>query len=293
MVDATPKNEVDKENGLQKAALKEATDPDIQELVLKLLKKNPSMTWTQAMKKVKEDLKDNKSQKDQLKEAIKGVIKNILSEGVNLSPEGPQMFEDEVYEMQSEKSDSDYKNELNYFLEDHQIYGYTGKIHDIMTGPDENTAAQELEAYLEDNQIYGRTYLTGILEIYADYPYDQHWQNQPDEDEADDVSHPRGYEEASDEEGFDDLFEAADTETDKNMVRKFMTMYETEPSKFEKLHKQAQTQAATNKDIKFKHLLSLLNRAKAGALQSLSNQDKYQAGIEGIDESVSLKDLLD
>ena len=208
MVDATPKNEVDKENGLQKAALKEATDPDIQELVLKLLKKNPSMTWTQAMKRVKEDLKDNKSQKDQLKEAIKGVIKNILSEGVNLSPEGPQMFEDEVYEMQSEKSDSDYKNELNYFLEDHQIYGYTGKIHDIMTGPDENTAAQELEAYLEDNQIYGRTYLTGILEIYADYPYDQHWQNQPDEDEADDISHPRGYEEASDEEDFEDLFES-------------------------------------------------------------------------------------
>jgi hypothetical protein len=89
------------------------------------------------------------------------------------------------------------------------------------------------------------------------------------------------------------LDEAVDTEADKNMVRKFMTMYETEPSKFEKLHKQAQTQAATNKDIKFKHLLSLLNRAKAGALQSLSNQDKYQAGIEGIDESVSLKDLLD
>ena len=208
MVDATPKNEVDKENGLKKAALKEAKDPDIQELVLKLLKKNPSMTWTQAMKKVKEDLKDDKSQKDQLKEAIKGVIKNILSEGVNLSPEGPQMFEDEdIYEMQSEKSDSDYRNELNDFLEDHQIYGYTGKIHDIMTGPDENTAAQELEAYLEDNQIYGRTYLTGILDIYSDYPYDQHWMNQPDEDEADDVPHPRGYEEASDEEDFDDLME--------------------------------------------------------------------------------------
>ena len=206
MIDATPKNEVDKENGLKKAQLKEAKDPDIQELVLKLLKKNPNMTWTQAMKKVKEDLKDNKSQKDQLKEAIKGVIKNILSEGVNLSPEGPQMFEDEVYEMQSEKSDSDYKNELNYFLEDHQIYGYTDMIHDIMTGPDEEENSASLADFLDDHQIYG--YNRGIEQIFADYPYDQHWMNQPDEDEADDISHPRGYEEASDEEDFEDLFES-------------------------------------------------------------------------------------
>lgn len=194
MIDATPKTVVDKENGLQKAALKEAKDPDIQELALKLLRKNPSMTWTQAVKKVKEDLKDDKSQKDQLKEAIKGVIKNILSENADCDyddaddvshPLGYEDQDEDIYEMQSGKSDSDYKNELGDFLEDHQIYGYTGRIHDIMTGPDENTASQELESYLEDNQIYGRTYLTGILDIYADYPYDQHWQNQPDtEDEG-------------------------------------------------------------------------------------------------------------
>ena len=35
--------------------------------------------------------------------------------------------------------------------------------------------------------------------------------------------------------------ESTDTEADKDMVRKLMAMYETEPSKFEKLHKQAQT----------------------------------------------------
>jgi hypothetical protein len=114
------------------------------------------------------------------------------------------------------------------------------------------------------------------------------------DDEADDIPHPRGYEDQDeidyDDENFSDPFidgdleEATDTEADKNMVRKLMTMYETEPSKFEKLHKQAQTQASTSKDIKFKHLLSLIDRAKAGALQSLSNQDKRQADSEGMDE---------
>ncbi len=232
MIDATPKNEVDKENGLQKAALKEA---------------------------------------------IKGVIKNILSEGVNLSPEGPQMFEDEVYEMQGPKSDNEYKSELADYLEDNQIYGYTDTIHDIMTGPDEAFALDRLADYLKEEGIYG--YTRAIEEIYADYPYDQHWQNQPDEDEdlPDEIP---GFEGTRD--ALNNLFE--DTEADRNMVRKFMTMYETEPSKFEKLHKQAQAQAATTNDIKFKHLLSLIDRAKAGALQSLANQDRYQAGIEGVDE---------
>jgi len=135
MVDATPKNEVDKENGLQKAALKEA---------------------------------------------IKGVIKNILSEGVNLSPEGPQMFEDEVYEMQGPKSDNEYKSELADYLEDNQIYGYTDMVHDIMTGPDEEDNIASLADFLDDHQIYG--YNKGIERIFADYPYNQHWQNQPDED---------------------------------------------------------------------------------------------------------------
>jgi hypothetical protein len=81
------------------------------------------------------------------------------------------------------------------------------------------------------------------------------------------------------------LEEATDTEADKDMVRKLMAMYETEPSKFEKLHKQAQVQADTTKDIKFKHMLSLLDRAKAGALQSLANQDKFEADREGMDEA--------
>lgn len=277
MVDATPKNEVDKENGLKKAALKEA---------------------------------------------IKGVIKNILSEEASI--EAPLHGEEE-FEMQGSKSDIDFRNELEEYLEDNQIYGYTRKIHDIMTQEDPIQAAGDLAKFLDDNQIYG--YNRGIEAIYDEYPYEDMYEgyegvededddelddsrglfrgfrdDEDDEidyddenfsdpfidgDEADDIPHPRGYEEASDEETFEDLFEITDTEADKAMVRKFMTMYETEPSKFERLHKQAQVQAKTNSDIKYKHLLSLIDRAKAGALQSLANQDKYQASIEGMDEVTS------
>ena len=63
------------------------------------------------------------------------------------------------------------------------------------------------------------------------------------------------------------LEEATDTEADKDMVRKLIAMYKSEPAKFEKLHKQAQTQASTTSDIKFKHMLSLLDRAKAGGAE--------------------------
>lgn len=60
MVDTTAKNTVDTFNGMKKVKdLKESKSPDIQELVLALLKKHPNMTWTQAVKKVKEDLKED------------------------------------------------------------------------------------------------------------------------------------------------------------------------------------------------------------------------------------------
>lgn len=81
------------------------------------------------------------------------------------------------------------------------------------------------------------------------------------------------------------LEEAADTEADKDMVRKLMTMYETEPSFFENLHQQAQVQADRTKEIKFKHLVSLFDKAKVAALQSLANQDRFEADREGMDEA--------
>ena len=316
--------------------------------------------------------KFNGLKKAQLKEAIKGVIKNILSE--NSDPDlydqdeerqerandhgdyGPVSDfgdyypepDEDLYEMQGPKTDAEYKAELREYLKDNQIYGYTDMLFDILTGPDEEQVADNLADFLDDHQIYG--YNKGLLAIFRDYANDNENQYIPDEDEDDDIPHPRGYEEASDEEDFDDLFkenklneripddtyigddtwydedgekelraewekyqatchpedkmsymewrseqgldEAIDTEADKNMVRKLMAMYETEPSFFENLHQQAQVQANRTKDIKFKHLLSLFNRAKAGALQALSNQDRRQADSEGMDESISLKDIL-
>ena len=85
------------------------------------------------------------------------------------------------------------------------------------------------------------------------------------------------------------MAEGIDTEADRALIHKLMAMYETEPSKFEKLHKQAQAQASTNSDIKYKHLLSLIDRAKAGALQSLANQDRFEADREGMDEKLGPK----
>lgn len=131
MVDATPKNEVDKENGLQKAALKEA---------------------------------------------IKGVIKNLLSEEATI--EAPLHGEEE-FEMQGPKSDQQFKSELDDYLQDNQIYGYTNKIHAIMTQEDPVQAAGDLALFLDDNQIYG--YNRGIEAIYDEYPYEEMYEGYEEE----------------------------------------------------------------------------------------------------------------
>jgi len=145
----------------------------------------------------------NGLKKAQLKEAFKKVIKNILKEEAEI--ETPLHGEEE-FEMQGPKSDIDFRNELEAYLEDNQIYGYTRKIHDIMTQEDPIQAAGDLALFLDDNQIYG--YNRGIEAIYDEYPYEDMYEGyEGDEDEADDISHPRGYEEASDEETFNDLFE--------------------------------------------------------------------------------------
>ena len=127
------------------------------------------------------------------------------------------------------------------------------------------------------------------------------------EDEADDIPHPRGYEDQDeidyDDENFSDPFidgnldETADSRADKSMILRLMDMYEANPSKYEKLHKEAQVMARTEKDLKYKHVLSLIDRAKAGALQRLANQDRFEADREGVDEDLyegkqSLSELL-
>jgi len=260
MIDATPKNEVDKENGLKKAALKEAIKGVIKNILLE---------------NTDPDLYDQDEEREE--RANDHGDYGPVSDFGDYYPEP----DEDLYEMQGSKTDAEYKRELEDYLEDNQIYGYTDMLFDILTSPEEEAVADNLADFLDDHQIYG--YNRGLLAIFRDYSNKDY----PEEDEID-----------YDDENFSDPFidgdleEATDTEADKNMVRKFMTMYETEPSKFEKLHKQAQVQASTTEDNKFKHLLSLINRAKAGALQSLANQDRRQADSEGMDESISLKDIL-
>jgi len=87
MIDATPKTVVDKENGLQKAALKEA---------------------------------------------IKGVIKNILSEG-NEFEEG-----EDVYEMYSEEDEDDISHPLGYEDQDEIDYDDENFSDPFIDGEDEN-----------------------------------------------------------------------------------------------------------------------------------------------------------
>ena len=209
MVDATPKNTVDTFNGMKKIKdLKEdhSKNPDDKYTVRPCKSKEEPWAVWEGEKRVKgfatkEEAKEyaDKQNKKQ------GLTESVLKEGIkNLIKKALMENEEDVYEMQGPKSDADYKDELRDYLDDNRIYGYTKRIHDIMTGPDEAENVDELVRFLEDNQIYG--YNRGIERIYSDYPYDQHWMNQ--EDEADDIPHPRGYEEASDEESFEDLFES-------------------------------------------------------------------------------------
>jgi hypothetical protein len=192
----------------------------------------------------------NGMKKAELKEGFKKLIKRVLSEEV-MDVESYKE-EEEVYEMYGEDDMKESAmGDIYQIAQEHDRFEHFVQAVEDEFGPVEDIA--ELEHIF--NNTRGE----------------------------DDINY--GDENFSDPMIDGELDEATDTEADKNMVRKLMTMYETEPSKFEKLHKQAQTQASTSKDIKFKHLLSLIDRAKAGALQSLANQDKYQASIEGMDEN--------
>lgn len=78
----------------------------------------------------------------------------------------------------------------------------------------------------------------------------------------------------------------ANSEEDLDLIRKFITMAETEPTKFDRLHKQAKVQADTTSDIELKHVLSLMDKASAYYLQSMANQDRFDADREGMYEDL-------
>ena len=64
----------------------------------------------------------------------------------------------------------------------------------------------------------------------------------------------------------------------RNIVKELIAMSKNEPSKFEKLHKQAQVQADATQDPKYKILLSLFNKAKnsnEGMEEGLEEHGQY------------------
>ena len=185
MVDATAKNTVDTFNGMKKIKdLKEdhTKKPDDKYTVKPCKdKEEPFAVW-EGNKRVKgfATRKEAKEYADKQNKK-QGLTESVLKEGIkNLIKKALMENNEDIFEMQGPKSDSYYKNELSDYLDDNGIFGYTKRIHDIMTGPDEAENVDELVRFLEDNQIYG--YNRGIERIYSDYPYDQHWMNQPDEE---------------------------------------------------------------------------------------------------------------
>jgi len=185
MVDATAKNTVDTFNGMKKIKdLKEdhTKKPD-DKYTVKFSKANKTyQVWEGdhlvtdfATKERAKEYADRENRKQ-------GLTESVLKEGIkNLIKKALMENEEDIYEMQGPKEDSEYKSELADYLEDNQIYGYTDRIHNIMTGPDEDEAYRELAEYLDSEGIYG--YTRAIERIYSDYPYDQHWMNQPDEED--------------------------------------------------------------------------------------------------------------
>ena len=79
------------------------------------------------------------------------------------------------------------------------------------------------------------------------------------------------------------------SEADIELIRKFIEMVETKPTEFEELYKKAEVQASTTTGTKFKHLLSLMDKANAYYYQSKANQDRFEADREGIDEKLGPK----
>jgi hypothetical protein len=196
----------------------------------------------------------NGMKKATLKEGLKNLIKQALQE------------EEEVYEMQGPKSDGEYKSELADYLDDNQIYGYTDMIFDIMTGPDEDENSASLADFLDDHQIYG--YNKGIEQIFADYDYSQHWMNQPDETDSEELNE----------------------ESDENKLARYKSYTYMLGDKVV-TPKIGYYNNYIGAELDGK-VLKLSSPSEDGVVQLKSPQGKTGMYTEDIFESVSLKDLL-
>lgn len=84
------------------------------------------------------------------------------------------------------------------------------------------------------------------------------------------------------------------SEEDIKRIKRYIEKYEVANSDFERIYKQMQNAVNDPKTTNptrliFKHELSLMDKAKAFVLQSMANQDRFEADREGMDEKLGPK----
>lgn len=84
------------------------------------------------------------------------------------------------------------------------------------------------------------------------------------------------------------------SEEDIKRIKRYIEKYEVANSDFERIYKQMQNAVNDPKTtdptrLIFKHELSLMDKAKAFVLQSMANQDRFEADREGMDEKLGPK----
>jgi hypothetical protein len=137
----------------------------------------------------------NGMKKATLKEGIKNLIKKVLSEEVI----DVESYKEGVYEMYGEDNvDESAMGDIYLLAQEHDRFEHFVQAVEDEFGPVDDIA--ELEHIF--NATRGEDGIDFGDENKSDAEIDTEYE------EEDDVSHPRGYEEASDEESFEDLFES-------------------------------------------------------------------------------------
>lgn len=184
MVDATAKNTVDTFNGMKKIKdLKEdhTKDPDDKYTVKFSKTNNTYQVWEGDHLVTDFTTKERAKAYADKKNIQQGLTESVLKEGIkNLIKKALMENNEDIFEMQGPKSDAEYKRELENYLDDNQIYGYTDMLFDILTAPDEEQVADNLADFLDDHQIYG--YNRGLLTIFRDYSNRNYPDNEDDID---------------------------------------------------------------------------------------------------------------
>lgn len=209
MVAVTAKNTVDTFNGMKKVKeLKEdhTKNPD-DKYTVKFSKANDTyQVWEGDHLVTDFATKEKAKAYADRKNTQQGLTESVLKEGIkNLIKKALMENEEDIYEMQGPKTDAEYKRELENYLEDNQIYGYTDMLFDILTAPDEEQVADSLADFLDDHQIYG--YNKGLLAIFRDYANKD--QSEDEWDEADYERMSNSIKDNVDESAMGDLYQIA------------------------------------------------------------------------------------